>query len=299
METVGAFACSHAGLLITRKAEAPTHQRQRVYDAFRQMGQAIKGMAPDAIIMLATDHGRIHKLDAVPQFMIGVSAVAEGFGDVGLPRRDYPINQPVARALLAGLMEAGIDLAYSEAMKIDHSFVSPLILAFGDEAPTLVPIMQNCNLPPTPSPARCLQVGRALRQAIDAAGAGRVVIVATGGLSHWVGSDAYRQFIYGAPGNRLNDPHRPALDLPDRGPVAEDFDAEFLSHVCEGRAREFVAAWSSPEIVRRAGNGAEEIRNWIVACAAVGHAKAKVLAYEPVQEWLTGTAIVQFDLPRR
>ena len=39
-----------------------------------------------------------------------------------------------------------------------------------------------------------------------------------------------------------------------------------------------------------AGNGAHEIRTWLVAAGAAGTG-FDVLAYEPVQAWLTGTAV--------
>ena len=45
-----------------------------------------------------------------------------------------------------------------------------------------------------------------------------------------------------------------------------------------------------------AGNGAQELRNWITTAAIVDDARARVLAYEPVAEWLTGTAVVRFEV---
>ena len=44
------------------------------------------------------------------------------------------------------------------------------------------------------------------------------------------------------------------------------------------------------------GNGAQELRNWLTTAAIADDAGATVLAYEPVAEWLTGTAIVRFEL---
>ena len=44
------------------------------------------------------------------------------------------------------------------------------------------------------------------------------------------------------------------------------------------------------------GYSDKELRNWITAAAVVGDAPAQALAYEPVAEWLTGTAVVRFRL---
>ena len=41
-----------------------------------------------------------------------------------------------------------------------------------------------------------------------------------------------------------------------------------------------------------AGNGGQEIRNWIALLGAVPGWKGEVLAYEPVPEWITGCATV-------
>ncbi len=155
MKIAGTFACSHAGLLVTRSAEAPVAQRDAVYGAFAAMGDAIRALAPDAIVIVATDHGRLYPLTHVSQFTIGVSTTAEGAGDAGLPACTVPIHQPFAQAILENIIAGGVDMAFSEAMKIDHSFVTPLMLAFPDLA--AIPIVPPCwpSGAPSSSPTRC------------------------------------------------------------------------------------------------------------------------------------------------
>jgi protocatechuate 4,5-dioxygenase beta chain/2,3-dihydroxyphenylpropionate 1,2-dioxygenase len=92
----------------------------------------------------------------------------------------------------------------------------------------------------------------------------RVVVVGTGGLSHWVG-------------------------LPESGQVNVEFDQDFIARI-ESGAPERLTSYS-PEDIDAAGNGAHEIRTWIVAAGAVDGAPFDVLVYEPVPEWLTGTAV--------
>ena len=49
--------------------------------------------------------------------------------------------------------------------------------------------------------------------------------------------------------------------------------------------------WNDVEIDEVAGNGALELKNWILALAALGPFTAQQLAYAAVPEWLTGMAI--------
>src|SRR5580658_172442 len=112
MEIVGSYACSHAGLLITRGDQAPAEQRDAIYAAFTEMGNAIRAAAPDAVVLVATDHGRIYPLTHVAQFTIGVSATAEGIGDAGLPPCTVPLHQPFAQAILTGMIAADVDLSF-------------------------------------------------------------------------------------------------------------------------------------------------------------------------------------------
>jgi 2,3-dihydroxyphenylpropionate 1,2-dioxygenase len=49
-------------------------------------------------------------------------------------------------------------------------------------------------------------------------------------------------------------------------------------------------SYSDAEIDRIAGNGAQEIRNWVVAAAAV-EGSGRKLAYAPLTEWHTGMAV--------
>jgi hypothetical protein len=50
---------------------------------------------------------------------------------------------------------------------------------------------------------------------------------------------------------------------------------------------------SRAELEHTAGNGGNEIRDWLaVAGAMPERLRPRVLAYEPVQEWVTGTGVM-------
>lgn len=294
MQLVAAFACSHAGLMITRKGLGEPAREQAIYDAFTRLGEELLAAEPDAVIIFATDHQANYKLDHVPAFTIGVGPIARGLGDAGVEARDYPVNQQVAQLLLEGSLAAGVDLAFSEDPGIDHSFVTPLLLALGERTVPIVPVIQNCNVPPRPVLRRSHQVGQIFRSVLADSRA-RIAVIGTGGLSHWVGSPQRQEFMRRPAGTRLSTMHEYPVTLTDTGEINEDFDRKLLTVAGHGGWAEIVS-WSPEEIEQSAGNGAQEIRNWLSAAGLAGDAPLRTLAYEAIPEWLTGTAVARFEL---
>ncbi|MBI3457222.1 MAG: hypothetical protein HY002_15710 [Candidatus Rokubacteria bacterium] len=294
MDIVGGFACSHAGLIVTRRGRAPADQGERVFSAYAAVREEIARLRPDALLVIATDHLQAFPLSNVVPFSIGVGPAAKGLGDGGLAPCTVPIHQQLAQAILYGCLDCGVDLAFSEDVAIDHSFVMPLTLLRPALDVPIVPVVQNCNVPPRPTFRRSRELGQAVRRAILAGPEGRVVVIGTGGLSHWVGSAERRAFMNRAAGTRLAELAAYPVVLDDTGEINEEFDRMFLDRVAAGRLPEFAAAWTPERVEHAAGNGAQEVRTWLTAAAVMDDAAAEVLAYEPVAEWLTGTAVVRF-----
>jgi 2,3-dihydroxyphenylpropionate 1,2-dioxygenase len=294
MTVVGAYCCSHGAIMMTREQEAPLRQRDTVYAGFSRLGHEVAEMKPDAVVVLGTDHGRIYSWDLVPAFVLGVGERAQGIGDAGTPAVDWPLHGDIARGLLSACVEAGVDVSYSERMRIDHSFVAPLLLMGLDQKTPIVPMMQNCNAPPIPRLDRAQVVGRVLGAALEAMPE-KVVIIGTGGLSHWVGSRERREFLRSPAGTRWRDADRFGMTLDDTGPINTDFDHAFLAALADGTVDQFLDEWPEARIEAEAGNGAQEIRNWVAVASAVPERRARLLAYEPVGEWLTGSAVVAFE----
>ena len=296
MEIVGAYACSHAGLIVARRDRAPADQRARVFGAYQAARDEIARLRPDALVVIATDHMQAFPLSHVATFAVGVGPVATGLGDGGLSPCTVPVHQVLAQALLGGGVERGVDLAFSEDVRIDHSFVMPLSLLTPALDVPIVPVMQNCNVPPRPTFARSRELGRSIRESIREGPPGRAVVVGTGGLSHWVGSATRRAFMNRAAGTRLPHLAEHPVVLEETGEINEEFDRRFLADVIAGRLGDFARAWTPGRLEGVAGNGAQELRNWLTTAAIAGDAPATVLAYEPVAEWLTGTAVVRFEV---
>ena len=64
-----------------------------------------------------------------------------------------------------------------------------------------------------------------------------------------------------------------------------------LDHVARADVEPLVRL-TEAEIEREAGNGGQELRNWVALLGAVPGGKGEVLAYEAVPEWITGCATV-------
>jgi aromatic ring-opening dioxygenase catalytic subunit (LigB family) len=294
MEIALALACSHAGLIISRKDRAPAAQSDHFYATFEALRREISALRPDAIVIVATDHMKAWTLaGGVPQYAVGVGPTAHGLGDGGVAPRDIAVHQEFAVTLLEGCVSQGADVAFAEDVRIDHSFVVPLTLLDPDGTIPIVPVTQNCNVPPRPTFERSLAFGEQARKALDGVD-GRIVFVATGGLSHWVGDDARREFMRRRPGTRLPDLAAHPVELEETGPINEKFDSAFLGAMQDARLPQFLREWTDERLEREAGNGAHELRNWASAYGFVGGSPAAVLCYEPVDEWLTGVGVVRF-----
>jgi protocatechuate 4,5-dioxygenase beta chain/2,3-dihydroxyphenylpropionate 1,2-dioxygenase len=150
-------------------------------------------------------------------------------------------------------------------LAFDENFCVPFKLIDPESKYPLVPIIVNGVNPPWPTARRSYHFGRMIKDAVESQSeVQRVVVVGTGGLSHWVG-------------------------LPESGQVNVEFDQDFIARIESGEPERLTSY--SPEDIDAAGNGAHEIRTWIVAAGAVDGAPFDVLVYEPVPEWLTGTAV--------
>lgn len=296
MDIVGAFACSHTGLIVTRKDDAKAAQRDAVYGAFEKIRQRLETLRPDALLMIAADHQRAFPLSGIPAFAIGLGPVAKGLGDAGLQPCEVPVNQHVGQAVLEGCLRRDIDLTFSEQVEIDHAFVMPLSLLTPKWDVPIVPFWQNCNVPPQPTFQRSRTVGKAIADSLRAGGPGKVVVIATGGLSHWVGDDERQEFMHRPAGERYSEIGAHPVTLTATGRVNEKFDHQFLDYATSGKLAKFVDEWTPEHLESEAGNGAQELRTWVMAAAIAGDAPATLLGYEPVAEWLTGCGAIEFKI---
>ena len=268
---VGAFAASHSPGITGWPERANESARISVESAFAEVRDRIEALAPDAVIAVSVEHFTNFSLGNLPAFAIATGesyrgpVTAEMAEFLQVRQRQHPGAAELGRYLYGFALEAEFDPALVEGgLEFDENFSVPLKHLDPEATLPLVPVIVNGVNPPWPTPKRCYDFGRMVRRAIESQSiAQRVVVLATGGLSHWVG-------------------------LPQSGQINEEFDRDFLARLEAGNPAELVDY--TPDEIEAAGNGAHEIRTWLVAAGAAGSG-FEVLSYEPVPEWLTGTAV--------
>ena len=213
-------------------------------------------------------------------------------------RAKLPFTSPSPRPCSKGASTAGIDLGYAEDVAIDHSFVTPLMLTTPDLDIPIVPIVQNCRMPPMPTLKRSHAVGHLIGDCHSQLHTRRQSGRDRYGWPFALGGRRTAPRVPGEPaGTRLARESQYPLSLPASGPVNESFDLEFLAALGDAQAEAVVERWSTgSDLEDTAGNGAQEIRNWLLAAGVADDAPAEVLGYAAVPEWHTGTAVAAFDV---
>ena len=94
------------------------------------------------------------------------------------------------------------------------------------------------------------------------------------------------------------EPRRRGIVVGGEPRLAPDFDAEFLGAFAAGGLERWTAQpGREDELVARAGNGANEIRSWLVLAAACGARPGRTIEYSAMPEWKTGMAVAVIDDP--
>jgi aromatic ring-opening dioxygenase catalytic subunit (LigB family) len=266
-ELVGVFAASHTPVMLNFPEIISAEERDDVFQAFKHLGAQLRAVRAESLIIISDDHLHNFFLDNFPAVCIGATdrypTPVEHW--LKASRRELRGDVALGAHLLTEALDSDFDPAFSMDLTLDHGTLTPIELAAFTDDVGIVPILVNCVQPPLPSMRRALQWGQFLRASVQRfAGAQRVAILATGGLSHDVGT-------------------------PRMGIVDEKFDREFLSSLMQSDRN--AAVRYAHANVDRAGNGTEEVRTWLMAHGAAGGARFEVLYYRAVEKWYAGIGI--------
>jgi hypothetical protein len=246
--------------------------------ALARLSAVLAETAPDALVVIGDDQNEWFSADSQPALCIywgdsvenlpppvdkmnpAIRTAYWGFYGDGT-NRTFPVDAPLARHLVETLThEHEFDVAHVRVQPrhspFGHAWNFVHQRLMGARVVPIVPVLLNTYYPPNqPTPKRCYELGRAMRQAIEAwPAAKRVGIVASGGLSHFV--------------------------------VDETLDR----HVLDILAKKDVAAiMGLPTAQLEAGNS--EIRNWIATAGAVEHLAMELVDYLPCYRSEAGTGI--------
>jgi len=251
-------------------------QSQAAMDALREHIAAAK---LDVLLVVGDDQTELFHTTNNPAFAIyygqtlrnAASEVREGDNWVQRARmwrqepggdRHYPVHSAMAEWLIRGLCDRDFDITAMSGLEPGQfeghafSFVHRRLMA-GLDLPVIPVIVNTFDPPNQPTPRRCVQLGQALRELIAAYPQDlRVGVLASGGLSHFV--------------------------------VDEVLDNE----VIDALRRKDTAALAALD-PKRLQAGSSEIRNWIIAAAAVTDLDLDWVRYVPGYRSpaLTGTGL--------
>lgn len=247
---LGAVASSHTPTIGFALDAAKQHDPvwAPIFEAYEPVQAWLAAQKPDVLLMIFNDHVTSFFFDHYSQFALGIGdsyAVAdEGGGPRALP--PVPGHAGLAHHIAAGLVADEFDLAYFQDKPLDHGCFSPLSMLWPHEPAwpgAIVPLQIGVLEFPIPSARRCYRLGGSLRKAIESYPEElRVVLVATGGLSHQVH------------GERC-------------GFNNTDWDLEFLTLIEKDPAR--LAEMTHAEYARRGGMEGAEVIMWLVMRGAL------------------------------
>ncbi len=191
---IGGIAASHTptiGFAVDQnKASDPVWAP--IFTAFAPLRDWLKEKKPDVAIVIYNDHVTSFFFDHYSMFALGVGERFAVADEGGGPRALPPLagHPKLAAHIGTSLVADEFDMSFFQDKPLDHGVFSPLsVLCEHDPAWPfpVVPLQIGVLQAPSPSARRCYKLGQALRRAIESyAEDTRVVIIATGGLSHQV-----------------------------------------------------------------------------------------------------------------
>ena len=102
----------------------------------------VRAYDPELVVIFSPDHYNGFFYRVMPPFCIGTNAV--GVGDFGTQAGPLNVPEDIATDCATAVLDAGVDVAISASMDVDHGTVQPLQTLFGDAAAIpVVPIFIN------------------------------------------------------------------------------------------------------------------------------------------------------------
>ncbi len=191
---IGAIAASHTPTIgfAFDKNQPKDPVWGPIFEAFAPVRAWIKEKQPDVMFVIYNDHVTSFFFDHYSAFTLGVGASYPVADEGGGARKLPPLkgHTGLARHIGQSLMTDEFDMSFFQDKALDHGCFSPMSMLCPHEPDwpvPVVPLQVGVLQFPVPSAKRCYKLGQALRRAIESYPEDlKVVIVATGGLSHQV-----------------------------------------------------------------------------------------------------------------
>ncbi len=221
----------------------------RVRAVAATIGAQLQSLTPDLWVVIANDHAQQFFHQCAPPFTLHVGGEARG-EFAGRSFR-FSVAGEIGMQLIRALYREGFDPAYSSTAQIDYALGIPMTHLGLTAAQRVLPVYVNAYLPPQPTMERCYAFGQALARGLERLGV-RAVVVASGGMSHFPGTDRYAH--------------------PDLA-----FDESLLAPLRAGRLKSLIGY----DETTLDDTGNIELRCWAVAAGALGDRKPDVVQMDP------------------
>ncbi|MCI4646375.1 MAG: hypothetical protein MRY64_16460 [Hyphomonadaceae bacterium] len=263
---VCAVGTTHTPGLLGWFEDAPEDQQKAAKDAFQRQRDAIAESGANVMIIIGNDHLLNWPINNTPEFTVGIGDMHTGPADwydewmSQTEKYHVPGAPGLARHLVNGASDLGLSLAYLRDMKFDDAVSIPVKWLNPDAAIPIIPISMNCTVPPVPSPRRAYDVGLMLRELVASyAEDVKVVLVASGGLSHEPGGPRYFH-------------------------IDEEFDRFFLDTLASGDHEKMLRECTLERMEAAGTGGTAELLAWFTVLAAT-QGPAEVLDYVKSYAW--------------
>jgi hypothetical protein len=266
----------HVGDITLETLSAKADQCQAALD---HLADDLEAANPDVVVIVGDDQDELFGQDNLPVVSVffGDTMVMHSSHDDGnLPAwrhsvrdgyamdkfHEFPGHKALALDIIKGLLDRDVDVG-SSARVVDpaaagfgHAYGFIIRRLFRGRQIPVVPVLLNTYFPPNvPSAARCFDIGRHMRAAIEESASDlRVAVIASGGLSHFV--------------------------------VDTELDGRVIDALKRGDGEQLRAI---PRDALRSGSS--EILNWILGAGAIQGMKVRWEEYIPLYRSPAGTGV--------
>jgi 2,3-dihydroxyphenylpropionate 1,2-dioxygenase len=280
-----------------------------VEGAIAQARKFVEDCDPELVVIFSPDHYNGFFYKVMPPFCIGLRA--NGVGDYGTYAGPLDVPADLAGDCAEAMLDAGVDVAVSASMDVDHGTVQPLEKLFGDATSRpVIPVFINAVAVPLGPLHRCRALGTAVGTYLNTLDK-RVLVIGSGGLSHsppvptlaTASPAVLQRIVHGAPMTSEQRQARQAAVIDaGRSFARGDSELQALNPVWDHRFLEILDEgwladldhWSNSFVVYEGGSSAHEIRTWVAAFAALqtaGPYQTLMRYYRPAAELIAGFAI--------
>ena len=239
------------------------------------VGDRLAEVAPDVLIIIGDDQEELFQEENTPALLVcwgdsvlntpriypehvpgPVKAAGWSYGE---KVETFPGAPELGRHVIETLIDQEFDVAHAHAFRPDRGvghafgFVYRRLFDGHPVVPTL-PVMINTYYPPNqPTPKRCFEIGRAIREAVESWKTdARVAVLGSGGLSHFI--------------------------------IDEELDQNLISAMRDGDRERLCSV--PRELLN---SGTSECRNWIAAAGAASDLSMSLHDYIPCYRSPAGT----------